>query len=191
MITASGRRVYRPGTPEFVGEYPSLEDIGQSLGRLVRFAGHTPTFYTVLCHTFVGLDLIEPEFAREWLIHDATESVHNDVPTTWKIRAFSELEHELLEGICREHDVPWPWSREALEAVKRVDRACMVAEAHQLGLARLTPQKRDYWGQFPVDDLVERAAAATYMSAYAGNPIRFIEPQNAVPEFLRRWKAAR
>lgn len=190
MITNDAQRVYPPDTAYYCDEWPTLEDVAMSQGRLVRFAGHPPAYYTVLCHTLVGVELVPQQFRREFLLHDGTEVVVNDTPTTWKTEEMRRREAALLGGISLKHGLGWPWQDGAEDAVKRVDLACMIAEAWETGLATKSDKHEAYWGAFPQDDLVLEARERTRLSMYVGNPIRFIEPRNSIPAFLRAWKAS-
>lgn len=189
MITASGAQVWPDGSRYPQGGVPSIADIAQGLGRMVRFAGQSPVFYTVLPHTFVVADLVAPEHVPYALLHDSPESMIADVPSPWKTDDRRGLEDQLLERIWREH-VGTALTLEVRQAVGRADLAAMVAEARLLGLWNLTPAHEDYWGSFPVDDLVEEALELTQRQLLACSSISYLTPSVAVRAFESRWHDA-
>jgi hypothetical protein len=184
MITYSGRQVYpagpaEPGVATDVG--PSLEDIAVGLGRQSRFAGQTREFYTVLCHSLVSGQLAEEFFPaysclpRYMRLHDAHESILGDTVTTWKNRETRQDEAALDRRIFDEHGVA-KLSEYEHAAFKQIDGACLAAEAHALGHA----EAEKWWPKEKFGDLEARAFSLTIASLQAGNPIRFLEPRNAI-----------
>lgn len=128
MITLSGSECWPDGEG-----VPTLRDIGTSLGRISRFAGHTVDFYPVLAHTLVAALLCESKWSVYALFHDAPEALTSDVPTPWKHPAQRELEHGLYERMCLAYGLPWPIPPEGQEAVDYVDHLCLVNEAYVIG----------------------------------------------------------
>lgn len=189
MITYSGRSVWPSwteveGVPTDIG--PSLEDIAVGMGRQSRFAGQTREFYTVLCHSLVAGDIareIHPakkELRRWLLLHDGHESCISDVPTTWKNDYTRDSEDELDARIAIEFDLQ-ELTREDHALLKRVDAACLAAEAHALGHL----EAEIWWPREGWDDYVNFAYRLTQMQLDAGNPIRYTEPRNAIDAFKR------
>jgi len=115
------------------GEVPTLRDIGQGLGRIPRFAGHTDTWYPVLCHVLTVAESVHPKWSIYGLMHDAPEAVTSDTPTPWKTKEQSAVEHILYERICRAYGLPWPIPPEGQAAVAEADYRCLAIEAHVLG----------------------------------------------------------
>jgi hypothetical protein len=184
MITYTGRSVWpanstEPGVPKNIG--PSIEDIAVGLGRQSRFAGQTREFYTVLCHSLVSAQIArdsypnEPGLERYMLLHDAHESMISDVPTTWKNPLTRDDEAELDRRIFAEHGVgEGDGARHSIALL--IDYACLAAEAHALGHA----EAEKWWPKEKFGDLEARAFSLTMASLQAGNPIRFLEPRNAI-----------
>lgn len=184
MITASGQQVWPNGTRYPQGGAPTIADIAQGLGRMVRFAGQTPIYYTVLCHTLVVADLVDEEYRAFALLHDAPESMIADVPSPWKDDARRALEEQLMERISRTHGLQWPWPEEAANAVRVADLAAMVAEARVLGLAELSQDHVNYWHSFPMGDLEHDAVQLTQRQVLSSNPVKFLDPEHSVPVFM-------
>jgi len=131
-FTYSGRNVM----PEWT-EHPSLTDIAISLSRMPRFAGHTRRWWSVLDHTLLGLKVLEARAAERplklaWLLHDAHESITGDIPTPVKTpelrRKQDQLDQLIYGAFASGLGADW-WH----EAVKALDRECMIAEAHIIG----------------------------------------------------------
>lgn len=135
MITLTGESVWPRGSEHGDAGVPSLMSIGAGLGRMPRFAGQTQRLYTVLAHTFVVAELVEPAYRVYALLHDAAEAIVGDVPTTWKTAEARAHEDDLLERITHDLDLPWPWPHAAQAAVKKADALALAAEAHVLGHA--------------------------------------------------------
>lgn len=179
MITHDGQQVFPKHSEHYVGQQPTLADIAVGLGRQSRFAGQTRVFYTVLCHTLVVADLVEPSYRLHALIHDAAEAIMGDVPTTWKPDVFKDLEQQIVEPLSRMLGL-WVdrndgWYPKAQDEVRHADYAALVAEAHVLGHA----QAEKWWPRSAFDAQAERAVALTERQVNAGNQIRFLDPEAA------------
>lgn len=132
MISISGAHCW-PGGPDH--EVFTLRDIGASLGRIPRFAGHTEKWYPVLSHVLTAAVLCEAKWSIYALFHDATEALMNDIPTPYKSKEQKALERELYGRMCRAYGLPWPVPSEGESAVDLVDRVCLVNEGVFLGHA--------------------------------------------------------
>jgi 5'-deoxynucleotidase YfbR-like HD superfamily hydrolase len=128
MITSTGREVF-PGTEQA----PSLFDIGNGLARMPRFAGQTKTWYPVLAHVINAASMLPVELAIYGLLHDAAESIVGDQVTTWKNPETKRDEAIVMERICQEHGIEWPWPEDIQEQVDHADLALLKAEAVLLG----------------------------------------------------------
>ena len=128
MITYSGRQVWQD-----TDIAPSLSDVGRSLGRLARWAGHTDVHYSVLAHTLTVAQIMpEQHWALHGLLDDAAEAVVGDVPTPWKPDAILDMETEIMGRIYAEHRLG-VLTEEQQNAVHKADKRALVAEAYVLG----------------------------------------------------------
>jgi len=114
-------------------EMPSLNTIGISLSRLVRFAGHQEGVYSVLAHSLTVAELMPPGEEIFGLMHDAQESLTSDVPRPMKCEQHSAIEDALYERICRAHGVPHPYPKGVYARVRVNDNKALVAEATIIG----------------------------------------------------------
>lgn len=126
MLTQSGRLVL-PGN----NESPSLEDIAQGLGRIIRWGGQTEEIYSVLAHTLTVCVLLEEDEKVHGLLHDAPEACVSDVVRPWKTKAAEENEADLLRRIYAAYGIP-EMTEKQKAAVKLADNRALVAEAHVL-----------------------------------------------------------
>lgn len=127
MAAHSGERI------SLYGGVPSLNTMGVSLARLVRFAGHQDGVYTVLPHSLVVASLMPEGQGIYGLMHDAQESITNDVPRPMKSAQHAEVESIVAERICREYGIPYPFPKGVAKAVRDADTKALVAEAYIVG----------------------------------------------------------
>jgi 5'-deoxynucleotidase YfbR-like HD superfamily hydrolase len=189
MITYTGRSVWPHWSENWSDTGPSLNDIAVGLGRQSRFAGQTREFYTVLCHTLVCGQLAVEVAADEVLpvgmlrlaalLHDAHEAVLGDTPTTWKANIVRDLERELDDRIATEFGIEL--TPPIADAVKKIDAACLAAEAHALGHA----EAEKWWPKDSFGLLEATAFDLTVRQLQAGNPVRYLEPRNAIEALYR------
>lgn len=59
-------------------------DIAHALSITNRYGGHTWWPYSVAQHSLIGSIYIEPEYALEFLLHDAPEAYYGDLPKPLK-----------------------------------------------------------------------------------------------------------
>lgn len=135
MITANGENVWCNDNKYGMepGGIPTLATIGQALGRIPRFVGHTREWYPVLAHSIVVYKLMPAGLGIFGLMHDFSEAVCSDVPTPWKTQAAMDREDELQARIYAEHGIVWPLPEWLHEAVHEADMKAQHAEAHVLG----------------------------------------------------------
>lgn len=193
MITYTGRSVWPHWSEHATDIGPSLEDIAVGLGRQSRFAGQTREFYTVLCHTLVCgqlapavavAEVLPPGLLRlAALLHDSHEAILGDTPSTWKANIVRDLEAMIDARVAIEFglDLEYDRSQPIADAVKRIDAACLAAEAHALGHA----EAEKWWPKDSFGLLEATAFDLTVQQLQAGNPIRFLEPRNAIEAFRR------
>lgn len=178
MITHSGQAMYPKGTQQHDPSIcPSIADIARGLGRMVRFAGQTRDYYTVLCHTLTVGQITTPEARIYSLLHDAPESIVADVPSTWKTNAAVVRENELMTIICHANGIAWPPPPDLWEKVKQADAAALAAEAHVLGHS----QAEKHW---PLDKFTTQEHLALYQTIINKNfAYEYLDPIKAVDAY--------
>lgn len=190
MITYSNNAVFPASDPRHTGHVPTIEDIAVGLGRQVRFAGQTPRFYTVLCHSLVAGEVTKqfwPDddvLRRYVLLHDAHEAIMGDTPTPWKCTGVTELEHELDQLIFDAY-IGQPLSDENLVLLKQVDAACLAAEAHALGHARAD----FYWPRDDFGGLEALAFELTVHQLQVRSPHTYLNPYSAARALMEALEA--
>lgn len=132
--------------------HPSLIDIAVGLSRQPRFAGQGRRWFSVLDHSLFCDELVKREEAvpvignddvdakRLWriavLLHDAHEAITGDIPTTFKSAEMRLAQVELDQIIAHAfYPGGWSWygSQTVHDAIKRIDRRALVAEARIVG----------------------------------------------------------
>lgn len=95
-----------------------IEDIAHSLSRLCRYGGHCNQFYSVARHSIITSYLVQPKFALEALMHDATEGYIGDCVTPLKkyMPQFNEIENSLYKVIAQKYGLSYPMSEETKNA---------------------------------------------------------------------------
>lgn len=171
MITYGGERI------TLQAGAPSINTIGVSLGRIVRFCGHTKEYYTVLCHSLAVAEIMPPEIAVYGLMHDAQESLVSDVPTPFKTQVARNREAVLLRNIYITHGLPWPIVDEIQDQIDDADHKALVAEAHILK----HPGAKEYWG-----DTYDQAAGKATCKYYK-HVESFFDPLVSGPYFERKF----
>lgn len=148
MHTFTGRHVFINNE---VG--PSVEDIAVSLGRIVRFAGATKKWWTVLHHSvlcetllmdhprYMDLSLEERLLARLYiLLHDGHECIISDIPTTWKSGEMKVLQVTLDKRIRKELEIPEIVPAHIQELIAEIDEQALYSEAAEIGVEALYEQ---------------------------------------------------
>jgi hypothetical protein len=108
-------------------------DIGHSLAMQCRFTGHVRRFYSVAEHCVLGSRAIEPQFALDFLMHDASEAYIADINRPLKHftqvgPAYLEVESRIMAAIRQRFGL-----REVEpEQVKLVDNRMLYAEKQEL-----------------------------------------------------------
>lgn len=101
-----------------------LEDIAHHLGRVCRWGGGVPNFYSVAEHSVaVAGRLSETPELRMWgLMHDAAEAYIGDVCRPLKSKmevdgySIDEIEEKILKTIAEKFDLAWPIPQAVWEA---------------------------------------------------------------------------
>ena len=130
IVTASGR-VIDPINPD--PDDILIEDIAHSLGNSCRFTGHVREFYSVAEHSVRMVELVGGEYARDVLLHDASEAYLSDIARPLKKYSrlgdlYEEVEDRLMEVISYKFDIEWP----LCERVKWADEEMLKAEIRDL-----------------------------------------------------------
>lgn len=109
-----------------------IEDIAHSLSMQCRYNGHIKHFYSVAEHCVNCSLLVDPEFALQALLHDASEAYLSDLPSPVKLNLpeYYKLESVVTAAIARKFGLPpeKEWSKQVKEADKRM----LIAEALKL-----------------------------------------------------------
>lgn len=109
-----------------------IEDISHGLAKECRYGGHTLRHYSVAEHAVIVSMLVEPEFARQALLHDCSEAYTRDMIRPIKhlpeLAAFRAVENALEVAIFARFGVDV--TAESSAAVKEVDDRILVDEVH-------------------------------------------------------------
>lgn len=171
MITYEGERV------TLTAGSPGLYTIGVSLGRIVRFCGHTQDWYSVLCHSFVVAGLLPDEKKVYGLMHDAHECLTSDTPTPMKSQVARNRQFNLQKRIAIANGLMWPESEEIVEAVEEADHKALLAEAHILQ----HPGREGIWGtEFD-------AEAGKLTKKYLKKAPEYMNPAKSGPAFVKAF----
>lgn len=166
----SGRRV----GPNYSA--PSLDDIAISLGRICRYAGACKRFWPVLLHSMVVADLLPKEEKIYGLLHDASESVINDIPRGFKTDQLAEVEHLIQWNIYDSLKVPIP-TEHVSKLVKAADEEALAAEVYTVGNPAIQPH-------FPDRSPNAEALIMKYVAKYSFNDC--LQPDGlAVLDFIQ------
>lgn len=107
-----------------------IEDIVQALSNLCRFTGHLDEFYSVAQHSVLASYLVPAEFAREALLHDASEAYCNDISAPLKalLPDYRRIEKWAESLITHKFGLPEVMS----PVVKQADRIMLATERRDL-----------------------------------------------------------
>lgn len=116
-------------TPEMI----DIVDIAHALSQGNRFTGHCKFPYPVAQHSRLGSYLVPKEFAREFLLHDASEAYIGDMNRPLKHFTTAGVEYRKVEAkiqllITQVFGLPEVES----PIVKKVDNQMLYAEKRQL-----------------------------------------------------------
>ena len=108
----------------------SIRDIAHALSNICRFTGHVGEFYSVAQHSVLVSYLVNPVYAREALLHDASEAYLGDVarPLKAMLPEYKELEQHVQQEIAKAFYLCWPIPDE----VKLADNRALRAEKRDL-----------------------------------------------------------
>lgn len=127
LLTHSGRHI------DLIDPQPDMiriEDIIKGLSRESRFAGQTKYYYTVAQHSVVASKIVDPEFALEALLHDASEAYIKDIPRPLKhlLPDYCRIEDKLQAVIRARFGLPESQS----DQVTSADRTMLATERRDL-----------------------------------------------------------
>lgn len=114
-------------------EMISIEDIAHATSQANRFTGHARFPYPVSQHCRLGSYIVAPEFALDFLLHDASEGYIGDMSRPLKHFSVAGDEYRKVEAriqgvICDVFGI----SRVEPKQVKEVDNLMLYAEKNQL-----------------------------------------------------------
>lgn len=105
-----------------------IKSVAHALSHLCRFTGHTRDLYTVAQHSLMVSLIVPEQFAREGLMHDATEAYIGDVSSPLKhlLPDYAAIEENLESVIAGKFGLDW--TPDAKRAVKKADLIMLVTE---------------------------------------------------------------
>jgi len=82
-------------------EMVDINDIAVALSNLCRFTGHCGKFYSVAEHSIRVMNMLQPRFRLEGLLHDAAEAYIGDMSSPLKrfLRMHSDAVAEMIERV--------------------------------------------------------------------------------------------
>jgi uncharacterized protein len=105
-------------------------DIASSLSKLCRYTGHCDEFYSVAQHSVYVSNIVDPRFALEGLLHDASEAYLGDVnrPLKLLLPEYRALEAAVDRAVRTRYNLPAVETPE----VKEADNILLVTESRDL-----------------------------------------------------------
>ncbi|WP_354687058.1 HD family hydrolase [Cupriavidus necator] len=146
MPTRSGLRVNlaHPEPEQF-----DIRDIALGLARECRYANQLDFHYSVAQHSVIVARHIDPEFALDGLLHDASEAYIRDLPSPLKalLPDYKAVETRIEQAIGVRFGLSPDSDRRIHEQVKAVDRRVAAAERQDLlpPIANPVPLTEDPW----------------------------------------------
>ena len=100
----------------------SIEDIAHGLSLSCRFSGQCNKFYSIAEHSYWVSIMVPEEYALVGLLHDASESVLQDMvkPLKNMMPEYRAMEENVERKIARDYDLPFPYPPEIKEADVRM-----------------------------------------------------------------------
>lgn len=152
-----------------------IQSIASALGKICRFGGHCPRFYSVAEHSVLAThvairDSVCNAACRAILMHDAVEAFIGDMVKPLKIMVpqFVEIEQRIESAIDTAFGLNFnEWRR----TIKQYDRAMLKLEK-----TTMWPDDTEQWAGF--SDV-----------AMADTTLRFFNPDDATAMFLNLWNA--
>lgn len=109
-----------------------IEEIAHALSNLCRYTGHVHSFYSVAEHSVLCSWAVSKEYAKEALLHDASEAFCGDVskPLKAMLPEYQKIEDDVQLAIARHFKLRFPFPKE----IHDVDAGMYWAERE--GIAR-------------------------------------------------------
>lgn len=164
ILTHSGKHFdYADPQPDQI----DILDIAHGLSNEARYAGQTRAFYSVAQHSVIASQIVEPRFAREALLHDATEAYCKDIPRPLKelLPDYQAIELRVDAVIRDKYRLPECTS----VPVKRADLVMLATEKRDL----MTPDDTPWPIIYGVPPLPRKIIA--------------VNAARSLSQFLRRW----
>ena len=108
-------------------ENKSIFSIGRSLGRICRWAGNGPIYFSVFQHSIVVALLLPPALRLAGLLHDASESWTADWVSLYKREDFRVQERDIAARLYGDLGLTLPTVEEHL-LIKEADHKALHAE---------------------------------------------------------------
>lgn len=88
----------------------SVEAIAHALSNICRYGGHVKTHYSVAQHSVAIAAVVDTQFFKEALLHDASEAYIGDIPAPMKhqIPEIKKFEEGIQKRIFAEYELRWP-----------------------------------------------------------------------------------
>jgi hypothetical protein len=144
-----------------------IRTIAHALSNLCRYTGHSKRFYSVAEHCVLVSNLIEPKYALEGLLHDASEAFCGDVASPLKklIPQYAKIEEGVQEALAAYFGLRYPFPPE----VHHADKIAYVTERTSISdtgkdtlwFTDLVPSDR-----FPIKGLTPNQAKAAFLERY-------------------------
>ena len=122
-------------------EMIQIEDIAHALSHQCRFGGHLPNFYSVAQHSVLCSRLVDKQYQKQALLHDASEAYLLDIPRPIKHRLdnYKEIEDNLMRLIAQKFGFKYPLE----QPIKQVDEEMLQFEWNHLMLGIELPENKE------------------------------------------------
>ncbi|WP_051974527.1 hypothetical protein [Cupriavidus necator] len=170
MPTRSGLRVNlaHPEPEQF-----DIRDIALGLARECRYANQLDFHYSVAQHSVIVARHIDPEFALDGLLHDASEAYIRDLPSPLKalLPDYKAVETRIEQAIRVRFGLSPDSDRRIHDQVKAVDRRVAAAERQDLlpPIANPVPLTEEPWHALDgIEPIPEAIVPWSYQASFAG-----------------------
>lgn len=125
-----------------------LSDVAHALARLCRYTGHSRVFASVAEHSVHVSLVVDPAYAREGLLHDASEAFVGDVAAPLKrlLPDYQRIERAIVRAVARRFSLLLDGSADEWPApVREADVRMLGIEARAVMQPTL-PHAALHWG---------------------------------------------